>query len=398
MPALLVSFLFVVVVLPEVRTSAVVAEVRRAVRSLAINGSLFVVFTTLALASLMALNRIFLYRLLEGSLWPRAVGRWRIDRAQRPQRDYLVADEVYGRLRAQLDEEEMQLRDLVQAQTLAGRSTVKYEQDLNDRLAALRNEVAERKSDRDQADSRRRHRGRDPVPWWARIVPRRRRPVFTPKPTRREGTVVLPPYPENPQQVMPTRVGNALRKMETYGSQFFGIDPLNLWYELYSVAPMPVRGAVEDAELECDSFVCLMYSVAALGTAAALGGLWRQLTGSPSLRLWIVAGLSVVAVWFLHRALLTAIDEWSAAIRAMVNTGRKPLREKLGLPEPKTAKEEIDLWRAYVRTVHHGDIESRKALAAFESRVDQAESRVAVRLVDPDEQASTAPVPTVDET
>lgn len=381
LPALLVSFLFVIIVLPEVRTSAAVVEVRRAVAVLAINRTLFVVLATTALATLMSLNRISLYRLLEGWSWPRFLSKWRVNTAHRPHWEYLLTDQAYRWRRAELDREEEQIRRLVEAQTVAGRPTEHYERELNGRIAGLREEVADLQLKREEAATRRRQRGRDPVPLWARMVPRRGRPAFMPRPVEREGAIVLPTYPEGVEGVMPTRVGNALRKMETYGNQFFGVDPLNLFYELYSAAPSTVRGAVEEAELECDAVVCLWYSVGALGTTAALGGLWRAGTGPGSTRLWVVAGLCLAAMWMLQRLLLTAIDEWSAAYRAMINTGRKPLREKLGLPEPQSAEEEVAMWGAYLGTMHHGDNESRRALAAFESRANEKETRVALRFV-----------------
>jgi hypothetical protein len=51
----------------------------------------------------------------------------------------------------------------------------------------------------------------------------------------------LKAYPSSADQVLPTRLGNALRAMESYGREVFGLDSQTLWYELQSIAPDNLR-------------------------------------------------------------------------------------------------------------------------------------------------------------
>ncbi|WP_405436253.1 hypothetical protein OG373_05330 [Streptomyces avidinii] len=50
----------------------------------------------------------------------------------------------------------------------------------------------------------------------------------------------------------------------------------------------------------------------------------------------------LIPVWY--RAAVSATDEWSAAVRALVNTGRKPLAESLGLHLPGHVAAECEMW------------------------------------------------------
>ncbi|MFH9985685.1 hypothetical protein [Streptomyces luteogriseus] len=56
-----------------------------------------------------------------------------------------------------------------------------------------------------------------------------------------------------------------------------------------------------------------------------------------------LVGLALlVPVWY--RSAVTATDEWAAAVRALVDTGRKPLAASLGLALPQTLAAERDMW------------------------------------------------------
>ncbi|MFG2490360.1 hypothetical protein ACGFSD_04690 [Streptomyces caniferus] len=60
--------------------------------------------------------------------------------------------------------------------------------------------------------------------------------------------------------------------------------------------------------------------------------------------LWgtIVLLLLLVPVWY--RSAVTSTDEWAAAVRAMVNVGRKPLADAMCLVLPDQLAMERDMW------------------------------------------------------
>jgi hypothetical protein len=108
-------------------------------------------------------------------------------------------------------------------------------------------------------------------------------------------------YPEAVGDVLPTRLGNAFKALERYGTDRYGLDSQLFWSELNSCATPSIRDEVEDARSMIDffvSFVFLSLSVGASGFIVAvvahhapsavvgLGG-WCSLTscrGSAALR------------------------------------------------------------------------------------------------------------------
>ncbi|MFH9709670.1 hypothetical protein ACH4MW_33980 [Streptomyces luteogriseus] len=103
-----------------------------------------------------------------------------------------------------------------------------------------------------------------------------------------------------------------------------------------------LRRQSELARASVDFFVVLPAGHVAVAFTAvlALAG------GSRPDRLALVStlvGLALlVPVWY--RSAVTATDEWAAAVRALVDTGRKPLAASLGLALPQTLAAERDMW------------------------------------------------------
>lgn len=121
----------------------------------------------------------------------------------------------------------------------------------------------------------------------------------------------------------------------------YRLDTQLLWNELTGCVPDQVRRQVEIARTSVDFFVALLFGHVAVCALAALA----LAAGRPDtpLTLSTVAVLAaLVPVWY--RSAVTATDEWAAAVRALVNTGRKPLADSLGLVLPRTLVAERDMW------------------------------------------------------
>jgi hypothetical protein len=156
-------------------------------------------------------------------------------------------------------------------------------------------------------------------------------------------------YPAIEDQVAPTAFGNALRAFEVYGWYKFRLDSQTLWTELETVAPDALRTSLERARVPVDFNVATMYlsfvfSATALSVAFTGDGV--------SLKLIVSAAVaaSLIPVWYASAVVSTR--DWSASVQALVNLGRLPLAEKLGLAMPATIEEERRMWRAataYIR-------------------------------------------------
>ena len=62
-------------------------------------------------------------------------------------------------------------------------------------------------------------------------------------------------------EVAPTRLGNALRALETYGATRFELDSQVMWSELNAVVPKSLQTELERSRAGMDFFVALFYQV-----------------------------------------------------------------------------------------------------------------------------------------
>ncbi|MGW4759765.1 hypothetical protein [Streptomyces chartreusis] len=153
-------------------------------------------------------------------------------------------------------------------------------------------------------------------------------------------------YPVHGDQLAPTRLGNAIRRFEEYGHNRFCLDTQVLWNELSATAPVQARRQVDTARTSVDFFVSLLYGHVVVAALALLA-----LTSAGAERtLLSVAGIMLIALVPLwYRSAVYATDEWASAVRAMVNLGRKPLADALGLVLPQQLSEERVMWLLVTR-------------------------------------------------
>lgn len=153
-------------------------------------------------------------------------------------------------------------------------------------------------------------------------------------------------YPDSDDQITPTRLGNAIRRLENYGYDRYRLDTQVLWNELTSSVPDWVRKQNDAARATVDFFVALLYGHAVM-CVAALAALAGPHAHRMVLIVTAVCLAGLVPVWY--HAAVTATDEWAAAVRALVNLGRKPLANALGLLLPKDLQEERTMWQLVTR-------------------------------------------------
>ncbi|MFF1725005.1 hypothetical protein [Streptomyces sviceus] len=153
-------------------------------------------------------------------------------------------------------------------------------------------------------------------------------------------------YPADDAQLAPTRLGNAIRRFEEYGHNRFRLDTQVLWNELSAAAPEQARRQVETARTSVDFFVALLYGHAVVAGFALLA-LTSAGAEQPLLIVTAIVLCALIPLWY--RSAVYATDEWAAAVRAMVNLGRKPLADALGLVLPQQLADERNMWQLVTR-------------------------------------------------
>ncbi|SFF04178.1 hypothetical protein SAMN05216251_107334 [Actinacidiphila alni] len=169
-------------------------------------------------------------------------------------------------------------------------------------------------------------------------------------------------YPLDDRQIAPTRLGNAIRRFEEYGYDRFRLDTQVLWNELTGTAPEQIRRQAELARVNVDFFVALLYGHGLVALAAVL-----SLTAADpdTLPLTVAAVVLCLLIPVWYRCAVVATDEWAAAVRALVNVGRKPLAESLGLRLPADLAAERAMWTLVTRQSRTAYSDRTAALDAY---------------------------------
>lgn len=155
-------------------------------------------------------------------------------------------------------------------------------------------------------------------------------------------------YPVDDEQVAPTRLGNAIRRLEEYAYDRYRLDSQALWYQLTAAAQKPLRQQVDSARAGVDFFVCLLYGqlLVAVASLASLGAPHPH-----DVTLVVTAAVLVVLAPVWYRLAWMTTDDWALAVRALVDLGRKPLAESLGLYLPRELDREREMWTRYSQMV-----------------------------------------------
>ncbi len=168
-------------------------------------------------------------------------------------------------------------------------------------------------------------------------------------PAFKRATRELRLYPADPAHLLPTALGNRISAAETYGLTRYGLDSVTLFYELKSSVDESLASDVESSSNLIESlvgsvFLGVLFSVLSLIVAA-----WAW-AAAP---LWAVAFGLIVGVGSYWGA-VAAARMYIGTSRALVNMGRKPLANKLGLSLPTTIEAERAMWRAVFNYVYWG--------------------------------------------
>jgi hypothetical protein len=340
-PVLTTVMAFTVLVLPSIRTSGVIRRVSEGADALGMGKPLFVVTVSLLGAVLLYLCQKPLHQFLEGLNWPSRLEKWRRERAHQPQARFLWAEERHS-----------DLADEIERDRNAG--------GLSSTEMLLRLDMA--KADLEVAKQFRDRRGRDKDP----RLPRRARPLLTPRHLRNERTAGFPVYPVRQDAVMATRFGNRMRAMERYAVEAFGFDSQLLWHELLAVAPASAGESIDQARLTTDAAVNAWYCCLGFAAATAGSAIWllARPTGSVPAVIWTSLAASGLLLIVLYRALVGSVEDYDDAVRSLVNTGRVPLAEKLGYSIPIDLMAERDMWISLTQSIYYADDESVRPIVA----------------------------------
>lgn len=144
------------------------------------------------------------------------------------------------------------------------------------------------------------------------------------------------PLPTQPDEVMPTRLGNVLKNAELHARDRYDIDAVLVWPRLFPLLPEAntVTAAQSDVAMLLTVALCAAaFAVAGGGSVVVAGGPWWLFLAC----LWG----GVALAWLTYRAAVTAATAYGETVKVAFDVYRGELRRHLGAADG----DEQEYWR-----------------------------------------------------
>jgi hypothetical protein len=181
-----------------------------------------------------------------------------------------------------------------------------------------------------------------------RVLKRRRRRLLL---LQEEVERLLSKYPEEPDRIMPTALGNRLRRAEDLAGRAWGLDSVTVLPYISLIADERLDRYLEDTVAELDLAVrfCIVW---ALATLIGFGLLWQY-------GVWlIVPAVTYMLALLSYRGAVVAAEEHGTAIACLIDLTRFDLYQRLGLIRPETTIVEREQNRRLMATLRGSNVET----------------------------------------
>jgi len=150
-------------------------------------------------------------------------------------------------------------------------------------------------------------------------------------------------YPpiDQPQEVMPTDLGNILKSAEMYPKERYNADAVFFWPKLYPLLSSEWTTALANARGSMD----LMILISLLGySLSILGGLILLLSQAQPFQFLLVFWGSFALGWVAYNGAITYSLTYGDLIRSTFDLHRDKLIAEMGLKAPESIEEEKKFW------------------------------------------------------
>jgi hypothetical protein len=151
-------------------------------------------------------------------------------------------------------------------------------------------------------------------------------------------------YPQEDENILPTRLGNILRAAEDHSENHYDIDYLIIWPRLAHMCSERFTEEYEDARAKLE-FLLVVSTLAGL-FAFAGGTLLLVFEASPLSFTAVVLGGAGIA-WLAYTSAVHAAIEYGEKMRASIDLYRLDLLQQLRYPAPRSLAEEQRYWREF---------------------------------------------------
>jgi hypothetical protein len=161
-------------------------------------------------------------------------------------------------------------------------------------------------------------------------------------------------FPAQPHEVLPTRLGNAIRSAESYArdKRRYGVDAVFFWPRLYPLLPDALRDSLAAARSSMEQMLFIALLSGALAPVTLVLAIAFQLP----VAVWLpaVVGAPVLAL-LTYRSAVAAAVSYGELVRSAFDTHRLTLLTSLGYALPTSLDEERQLWQAIGQLLYRRD-------------------------------------------
>ncbi|HKV34899.1 MAG TPA: hypothetical protein VJP89_11270 [Pyrinomonadaceae bacterium] len=158
------------------------------------------------------------------------------------------------------------------------------------------------------------------------------------------------PLPTQPEQVMPTQLGNILKNSELYSHDRYQLDAVVMWPRLYNLFPAPFAEAVIELRMGVDFMLVISFLSAAL---AFVSGIYLVVVGASPYLFLLCFGGGLIVSWIAYRGALGNALLYAQQIKVAFDLYRNELLKQMRVPLPKTAAEERATWAAVKQLLYN---------------------------------------------
>lgn len=158
-------------------------------------------------------------------------------------------------------------------------------------------------------------------------------------------------FPGDPHQLLPTRLGNAMRAYERHSNGRWALDGVTIWPRIAMLLSDGERELLTDAETDLRVFLNAVVGAVGVGICLVID---KAVDGPKGFWPWPVYAVPFLIAYLLYRWAIGAAVRRGLVVRASIDIHRRELYGKLGIRDPISFSEERQINTALCQLLLYG--------------------------------------------
>jgi hypothetical protein len=144
-------------------------------------------------------------------------------------------------------------------------------------------------------------------------------------------------FPQEEEDLLPTRLGNTIRAFEQHPNVRWGLDGVTIWPRIDALLSADERELHVDAKIDLYVFINASLGASIVGVCLLVD---KATNVTDPVAGWAFYAIPFVVAYALYRASVGPAAIWGDAVRASFDLHRLEMYEKLGIRDPKSFSDE----------------------------------------------------------